>query len=102
MSSTQVHSETAIARTVDLKLEVVVIPCLGGRSRQALLRRLGLEARRRLRHEWQGGKPLIWRPLAQTRIASSTPATRHSFRRATTSYRVGAIRKLSSRSCRDT
>jgi catechol 2,3-dioxygenase-like lactoylglutathione lyase family enzyme len=26
MSSTQVHSETAIARTVDLKLEVVVIP----------------------------------------------------------------------------
>jgi hypothetical protein len=26
MSSTQVHSETAIARTVDLKLEVVVVP----------------------------------------------------------------------------
>jgi predicted enzyme related to lactoylglutathione lyase len=26
MSSTQVHSETAIARTADLKLEVVVIP----------------------------------------------------------------------------
>ena len=53
MSSAQVRSETAIetprARAMDMKLEVVVIPVSDVDRAKALLRRLGLEARRRLR-----------------------------------------------------
>ena len=54
MSRAKVRTQTATrpsqARRVDTKLEVVVIPGLGCRSRQALLRWLRLEARRRHHH----------------------------------------------------
>ena len=53
MSSTQVRSETAIetprARSGRHEARGRRHPCFGRRSRQALLRRPGLEARRRLR-----------------------------------------------------
>ena len=53
MSSTQVRSEAAVetprARTVDMKLEIVVIPVSDVDRAKDFYASLGLEARRRLR-----------------------------------------------------
>ena len=53
MSCTQISNEPTAqvpdAATVDLKLEVVVVPGVRRRSRQALLRKLGVAAGRRFR-----------------------------------------------------
>jgi hypothetical protein len=79
-------ADAANARPVDMKFEIVVVPVSDVRSRQALLRRLGVAARCRLRQQWR--LPCDPVHAAQLRVLGDLRQERD---RRGTRFRPGAV-----------